>query len=147
MKFLTDTLKKSHLFLDNLAGAFERPQSPFPIETFRSVRRLLLAALLLLALAGSLIFWVPRVISIFVSQANNNLESNSGGNLAQLELAQNILKNTKRMVGDQQAWAESIRLEYNQLFGTQQNSTFYNPANQHIDHNNSYSDNFVEAHP
>lgn len=87
----------------------------------------LLILVFILTLAGGLFFWTYQLIPVF---ANNN-----SSNQSELSVARAIMQNMKRMVGNQQAWSESIQEEYGKLSANQQTKTQIA--------NYSHSENFV----
>lgn len=103
---------------------------------FQALGILLLGIIFLLTLTGAVLFWTPQFAAIFI---NNN-----HSDLNQLQLAQSGLKNTKRMVGDQQVWSEAIKEEYNQLFAVQPNNPVVAKPTQTQFPTPSYTNNFVE---
>ena len=58
---------------------------------------------------GGAFFWSYHIASALF---NNNGRTE----LNELELSRIILQNTKRMVGDQEAWSKAVREEYDNIF-------------------------------
>lgn len=87
------------------------------------------SSLTLMILVGGLFFWASQIGPVF--------GSNDSSNRSELEVARSGLQTMKRMAGDQQAWAQSIKEEYNRLLLVQ------NTNSQFIDYSYNYNANFI----
>jgi hypothetical protein len=85
------------------------------IQWYHRQSFLMLSSLAMVAIVvlGGLFFWASQF-----SHALTDRESEE----TQLELANSGLQTIKRMVGDNEIWAQSIQKEYNKLFANQQNN-------------------------
>lgn len=63
-----------------------------------------------LVFVGGLFFWASQLSNGFVVHASDQSE---------LAIARSALQTMKRMVGDQQAWSQSIQEEYNRIVVSQ----------------------------
>lgn len=91
-----------------VAHATSVPWSQRPLTLILSGS--LLGLVLLLILAGGLLFWFSEFSATFASGRSDQ---------SQFEVADSGLQTMKQMVGDDQVWAVSIQKEYERIFPDQ----------------------------
>ncbi len=97
----------------NISGLLAGWQKSRPVLFLASS---LLIVVMMLTLAGGVLFWGYELSSVFAGSSNSSGQT-------ELQVAESGLQNVKRMVGDQRVWSESIQNEYNKLFANQSSKT------------------------